>query len=37
MGALRLLGAPPERYWPYDVDRFDEEPSAFCYSFAKEF
>lgn len=37
MGAMRLFGSPPERFLPYDVDKFDEEPSAFLYSFAKEF
>jgi C1A family cysteine protease len=39
MGALVLCGIPPEEYWPYtDVDPdFDEEPSAFVYSFAENF
>ncbi|MGW7195340.1 C1 family peptidase [Streptomyces chryseus] len=37
MGALRLFGTPPERYWPYDTAQFDAEPSAFCYSFAEQF
>ena len=37
MGAMRLFGVPPEQYWPYEVARFDEEPSAFCYSFAREY
>jgi C1A family cysteine protease len=32
MKALVLLGAPPERYWPYVVADFDKEPPAFCYS-----
>lgn len=34
MGALALFGAPPEKYWPYDIRKFEVEPSAFCYSFA---
>ena len=34
MGALVLFGAPPEEFWPYDITKFDEEPPAFCYSFA---
>jgi len=34
MGALRLFGAPPERFWPYEPDAFDEEPPAFLYAFA---
>jgi len=39
MAALRLFGAPPERYWPYTTDRskFDKEPPAFCYAFAQNF
>jgi len=37
MGALALLGAPPERYWPYVVANFDTEPSAFAYSLAQDF
>jgi len=37
MGALALFGAPPEKYWPYDVSRFDVEPGAFCYAFAANF
>jgi C1A family cysteine protease len=32
MEALVLFGAPPERYWPYDITKFDVEPSAFLYS-----
>jgi C1A family cysteine protease len=39
MGALVLFGVPPEKYWPYtDKDPgFDNEPSAFCYSFAENY
>jgi C1A family cysteine protease len=37
MGALTLFGVPPEEYWPYDVDKFNREPPAFCYSFAKNY
>jgi C1A family cysteine protease len=37
MGAMRLFGMPPERYWPYAVEEFDSEPSTFCYSFAQNF
>lgn len=32
MKALRLFGAPPERYWPYDVARFDEDPPGFAFA-----
>lgn len=37
MEALTAFGAPPEEYWAYDVARFDEEPSAFCYAFAQNY
>ena len=37
MGAMVLFGVPPEEYWPYIIEDFDKEPSAFCYSFAQYF
>ena len=39
IGAMVLFGVPPEEYWPYDdnPDRFDQEPPAFCYSFAQNY
>ena len=37
MGAMVLFGAPPEEYWPYETDKFDAEPPAFCYAFAHNF
>jgi C1A family cysteine protease len=37
MGALVLFGAPPEKYWPYHVSKFDVEPTPFCYAFADNF
>jgi len=37
MGALALFGVPPERYWPYEEQDFDEEPPAFCYAFAQAY
>jgi len=37
MGALVLFGIPPEEYWPYTVDDFDQEPPAFCYAFAQNY
>ena len=37
MGALVLFGVPPEEYWPYDPDKLDVEPPAFCYAFAQEY
>ena len=29
MEALVMFGAPPERYWPYNIANFDVEPPAF--------
>ncbi len=37
IGAMRLFGVPPEEYWPYNINNFDEEPSAFCYAFAQNY
>jgi C1A family cysteine protease len=37
MGTLALFGVPPEKHWPYEISRFDEEPSAFCYSYAQNY
>lgn len=35
--AMRLFGACPEDYWPYDEANFNGEPSSFCYSFASNY
>jgi C1A family cysteine protease len=37
MQAMVLFGVPEEKYWPYDPAKFDEEPSAFLYSFAANY
>jgi len=37
MGALALIGAPPEKYWPYDVPHFDDEPPALLYALAENY
>ena len=37
MGAMALLGVPPEKYWPYKIADFDKEPSAFLYALAQSF
>ena len=48
MGVLKLIGVPPERYWPYpDPGTYekpnstdpllDAEPTAFCYAIADDF
>lgn len=33
--ALAKFGVPPEEVWPYQIDKFDEEPSPFAYRLAK--
>jgi C1A family cysteine protease len=37
MGAMAIFGCPPESYWPYVISKYDQEPSAFLYSFAQSF
>jgi C1A family cysteine protease len=37
MGALALFGLPPEEFWPYDIAKFDNEPSAFCYAYGQRY
>ncbi len=39
IGAMVLFGVPPEEHWPYSdgPDEFDQEPPAFCYSFAQNY
>ena len=37
MKAMVLFGVPPETYWPYEIEIFDEEPQAFCYAFAQSY
>jgi C1A family cysteine protease len=37
MKAMRLFGVPPERYWPYDPGKFDDEPTAFCYAYGQNY
>src|SRR5947209_17444087 len=37
MEALVLFGTPPERYWPYDITKFDIEPSAFLYALGSNY
>lgn len=37
MKAMVLFGVPPEKYWPYKATHFNDEPSAFCYSFAQSY
>jgi C1A family cysteine protease len=37
MEALTVFGVPPEKYWPYRINNFDAEPTAFCYSFGQSY
>jgi len=37
MKAMVLFGVPPEKYWPYHTSKFNDEPTAFCYSFAQSY
>ena len=37
MGAIALFGIVPEKFWPYKEVKFNEEPSAFLYSFAQSY
>jgi C1A family cysteine protease len=37
MHAMVLFGAPPEEHYPYSVQSFDEEPSAFAYAYGNSY
>ena len=37
MASLALFGVVPEKYWPYNEEKFNDEPTAFLYSFAHNF
>jgi C1A family cysteine protease len=37
MQALAIFGVPPAEYMPYDINRFDEEPTAFAYAYAQAY
>jgi len=37
MGALCTFGVPPEKYWPYDVNKYDVEPPAFVYALGQAY
>ncbi|HEY0894607.1 MAG TPA: C1 family peptidase, partial [Cellvibrio sp.] len=37
MKAMVLFGVPPEKYWPYVEDKFNEDPGSFCFSFAQNY
>jgi C1A family cysteine protease len=37
MGALVLCGVPPEKYFPYNIEEFDNEPGSFVYAVADNY
>jgi C1A family cysteine protease len=37
VGALVLCGVPDEKYWPYRIKSFDDEPSTFVYALAENY
>ena len=37
IGSAVLLGSPTDRYYPYDITKFDQEPTAFHYAIAQNF
>jgi len=37
MKCLTMFGAPSEEFWPYDVSKFEDEPSAFLYVMAQAY
>jgi len=37
MGALVLCGVPDEKYWPYNIKNFDDEPPSFVFAVADNF
>ena len=37
IGTMVTLGICPEKYLPYDISKFDEEPSSLCYALAENY
>jgi C1A family cysteine protease len=37
MKAMVLFGVPPEKYWPFDDDKINDEPPVFCYALAANY
>jgi len=37
MQALSMFGVPEERFWPYNVHKFNRQPSAFLYAIAQNY
>lgn len=37
MAAMAFFGLVPEKYWPYEISKFNDEPTAFMYSYGQTF
>jgi C1A family cysteine protease len=37
IATLAMFGVPPEKYWPYLEHKYNDEPTAFLYSYAQNF
>jgi C1A family cysteine protease len=37
MASMALFGVAMEKYWPYNISRFEEEPPAFIYAMAQNY
>ena len=37
IGAMVTIGIPPEKYYPYDISKYDEEPPSLCYALAENY
>jgi len=37
MGAMKLFGVPPEKFYNYNIADYDDEPPAFCYAYAANY
>jgi C1A family cysteine protease len=35
--SMLLFGVPPEKFYPYIIEKFDDEPAAFLYAFANNY
>lgn len=37
MKAFRIFGAPPERFWPYDISKYEDMPDPFVFALGQAF
>lgn len=35
--AIAAFGVPPEKHWPYDISKFEEEPTPFLYAYGQNY